>query len=238
MNSRSKDLATRLLEFATVTAICAVILMLWGAGLFRVHGHFLGLDNLEHVGAFIGGVFTPLAVGWAARTFLLQRQQMLETLDEMREQNSLQREALKQANEQILRDREKQKEISDPLLQITSNGSLSGWQGATYKFKIRNHGATAKRLQVSYEIKNSANGVPIKKGPSLIPMPLPAEGDRDFEIFIPPENRIDSGSFEVSVDILAERLDGLVSRFTFTAKDKMEFISSKTERAVEGLSIS
>lgn len=66
-----------------VTSLVAAI-MLWGAGLFRSDGHFLKLDDLEHVGAFIGGLFTPLAVGWAARTFLLQREQMIDSLQAMR----------------------------------------------------------------------------------------------------------------------------------------------------------
>src|SRR5579859_4712407 len=80
MDKKKKDWPTQLLWLGTAAAVVVVVWMLAGAGLFRPGGDYLSLDKLEHVGSFVGGVFTPIAVGWAARTFLVQREQMVETL--------------------------------------------------------------------------------------------------------------------------------------------------------------
>lgn len=235
MNLKPRDWPTICLWAATVAAAAIASVLLWGAGLLRDGGHFLALDDLEHVGAFIGGIFTPLAVGWAARSFVLQRQQMIDTIAAMAEQNDLQRQMLMQATEQIAIDRQMQMEAMDPLLQIIPNGSSVSGGGARYGLKIINHRGIAQRLSISYEL-TGPNGS-LRRDSLIIASPLGSGEFKSLDIAIPPTNRVYTGAFEVKLIVLAERLDRRVSRYIFKGDNSMNLIRESAEMAVPNLVI-
>lgn len=243
MNRKVADWPTWVLSIATGAALLVVVWLLWGAGLFRSQGDYPNLEDLEHIGAFIGGVFTPLAVGWAARSFLLQRQQMLETLNEMRKQNSLEMEALEQTKEQFRIDRQKELENSDPKLQIMQNGQTSSPQaGAAFKFKIRNQGAPAQAMSISHVIRDSTTNQEISVGPSRDLRPLGTNEAVEYAIVftgaqqaaLTDRSTVKHGH-EASIVICAQRLDGQVSRYTFTSTNLIDVKLANTECAVAGL---
>jgi hypothetical protein len=60
MSNSRQDQPTQWLLVGTIAAALVVFWMLWGSSLFRPQGRYLGLDDLEHVGASIGGVFMPI----------------------------------------------------------------------------------------------------------------------------------------------------------------------------------
>lgn len=93
MSNKSRDYLTIPLAIMTLVATGLAGWLLWGARLFRAGGAFPELDKLEQIGAFLSGVFTPLALAWAARSFLLQKQGIDKTLSAMQEQLQVQRNA-------------------------------------------------------------------------------------------------------------------------------------------------
>lgn len=227
MMSTKTDQLTQLLSASTVVAALIVLWMLWGAGLFHLGGNYLSLENLEHVGAFIGGVFTPLAVGWAARTFLLQREQMLETLIAMREQNQLARKVLEKTNEQFQLERDREIIKSDPQIQITKGVSESVL-GSSHFLKVINHGETAQRIRVFRNYRNVSNGYETKAKELDHDQPLL----RGESWKVGDSSAIYDEKVVISITVLAERLDGLLSTYTFES-DGLGAFSRMTEKRAQ-----
>jgi hypothetical protein len=224
MTDTKTDRLTQLLSASTAVAVLIVLWMLWGAGLFHPGGDYLNLEDLEHVGTFIGGVFTPLAVGWAARTFLLQREQMLKTLITMRQQNRLSRKVLEKTNEQFQLERDREIIKSDPQIQITKGVSESVL-GSSYFLKVINHGETAQRIRVFRNYRNLSDGYERKAKELDYDQPLL----RGESWKVSDSSALYDEKIVISITVLAERLDGLLSTYTFES-DGLGTFSRMTEK--------
>lgn len=232
-----RDWPTTLLWLATAASLGIAFFILWGAGLFRLEGRFLYLSELENVGSFLSGVFTPLAIFWAARTFVLQRQQMVDTLLAMQAQLELQRESIDAQKAQIDRERQHALEASDPVLQLVGAGGMHS-QTSVFKFSIANHRATAQRLTAVGKFTE------IKTGHSVIlnysrPQPLAQDQVWEISVELPRhDNDLSGQGFSAQLVVLAERLDGMVSEFVFEAPNAFQFAQASRRIAVPGLTLS
>jgi hypothetical protein len=259
MTRKSKDGATIGLFIATVISAVVTFVLLWGAGLFRPNGHFLCLEDLEHVGCFIGGVFTPIAVGWAARSFLLQRQQMVQTLDAMSQQNKLARIALEQTNAQIRHMQEQnelgrrsleqssaklqqelQKDLAlqDPVLNIdTGATSTPGPDGEKYVFFVMNKGETARELVAKLELFDSLTNQEIARLEFRRSAPLGKVQRWIIYAALPMDKLTNRSNFHAVMKIRARRTDNLVTEFRFEAKNMMSFAFIDADRASRSLTM-
>jgi hypothetical protein len=236
----SKDWATSVLFFFTAIAAAVAFILLWGAGLFRPAGYFLCLEDLEHVGAFVGGIFTPIAVGWAARTFLLQQQQMVQTLDAMHRQNELARVALEQTNAQLRIEAERELASNDPVLDIiTAAVSTPLSDGVVYTLTIKNEGQTALQLMVTIELVDSSVGPGLKLQELAFQRTAPLGKGKhwDFHPKLFMQKLQIPQKFEATMTIRVQRTDGLISKFTYRAKDALTFAFIEARRADPALTM-
>lgn len=234
--ARSGDWQTRMLWAAT--AIIAVIATwtLYGAGLFRHGGRFLRIDELASVGSYLSGLFTPLAIGWAARTFLLQRKQMVDTLSAMQAQLELQRELIETQKAQIDREKQLALEADDPALQIFGAGSTHS-RTSVFKLSIVNHRATAQRLTAVGTFTNIANKDVVTLNFQK-PHPLQRASNWEIQVDLPRlPNDVNGNGYAARIVVLAERLDGKVSEFVFEASSAFQFVQMSHRIAVSGLTL-
>lgn len=98
---RPRDAATVALAVITILAVLTSLVLLAGAGFFRPGGRFPPSLELSHIGGFLGGVFAPIVLAWAARSFFLQRQQLAASMAAMAQQAELQRAANEQQSAQL-----------------------------------------------------------------------------------------------------------------------------------------
>ncbi|WP_168170285.1 hypothetical protein [Rhodanobacter sp. C03] len=207
------------------------------SGLFQDGWTYPSLDQLDHVGAFLSGVFTPLALAWAARSFLLQRQQMSESFQAMQEQIETQRKAndltsaameeqlrlQRQANEhtqqQIDDDRVHRREERErtgpdftlaPGLQIASSGTL------TQKLVLQNIGLVARRTRISWIVTDRSDSRRVFCNLMTdLPHPLQPNEKREIDIILrnrfPPENEL-----HTVVRVQTERADGEYGLWVFS----------------------
>lgn len=238
MNAKKNDWTTRWLVISTLLVFIFTAALLWGAGLFRYGGHFLNLGDLSRVGSFIGGVFTPLAVGWAARSFLLQRDQMNDTLEEMRRQNKIQRESLDHSIEEIKRERDLEMKAKEPNFHIRQSDKVSSsGEKVMFGFTVTNYGSTALRVSCSYEVIGKDSSLIAKEKPTNFPRALKNSEVYNFHISVPTDGLQAGKPEEATVILYAERLDSLVSRYTWKARNGFDFELSKSEPAVPGLTM-
>lgn len=233
---RKRDWPTVTLWLATAASVGIALFMLWGAGLFRQGGRFLELSELENVGSFLSGVFTPLAIGWAARSFLLQRRQMLDTLAAMQEQIGIDREALMAQKMQRDEERKRDIELSDPLIKVEPGSTITSSGIVAISFHVTNLRAAAQRFRVGYKIRNSKTGL-VKEKTQVVTRNLVAGQVFVVEISFPQNEDVRPVDYETEFLVLAERLDMQVSEFIFEGFGTFNLARRSYRPAVPGLTV-
>jgi hypothetical protein len=119
-NAKGFDVGTGLLAALTFVAGVTAYTLLRGAGLFSPGGRWPTLEELDHVGSWLGGIFAPIALAWTARAFFLQKQQQAHELVRAEEEREKDRrdEADKiaraeEAREKDLRAEREKRELAD-----------------------------------------------------------------------------------------------------------------------------
>jgi hypothetical protein len=199
--------------------------LLWGAKLFRPGGHFLALEELDHLGSFLSGFLTPVAVAWAARSLFLQREQMFHAMQDM----------ARQRDDQI-RER---LEASDPNIQIVRGMIIqSAGHRNTMIFELKNHGAIARRFTVAFRFRYRQDGTVASQGELVFTQDLPgAHGAINFDVNFPLDRALQPAELTAMVLVHAQRLDGKVSRFLFRSPQGAAQFESERETAVPGLTM-
>jgi len=221
---------------------------LWGAGLFRLNGGYPTLVDLDEVGGFLGGVFAPIVLAWAARSFFLQRQQLLDSMAAMATQAKLMAE---QANAQnianahqatqiatLQRHREEDLRLEEQRtaprfsLRSVTNGWDEEKEGFAFTTEITNAGALALgyRLRVysivlvgdkPHEIYEEENAIPFRPDES-----------REFDIFIPDNLTLAIQKKGFACEIESMRTDQRTSFQKFTSNELLNYFEPETFEAV------
>jgi hypothetical protein len=116
-------------------------------------------------------------------------------------------------------DRYAQRNATAKQFEFMQDGQMSNGQASTFKFKVRNLGAPAQRVSISYAIRDSATNTEIYAQPSRDLQSFNADGTAYYSIdFVGPERATITTGVTLKAGyigefiILAQRLDGNVSR--------------------------
>jgi hypothetical protein len=120
----SNDRATTALWLLTLVVACTSLILLFCTGLWFGRP-FLDLKDLSAIGSFLSGVLTPLAIGWAARGFYLQKVQMQRAQEGVDTQLALQRDQLRAQQAQINEDRKRHLWATTPRFVVTCPSSTT-----------------------------------------------------------------------------------------------------------------
>jgi hypothetical protein len=161
---------------------------------------------------------------------------MAETLLEMQKQLDLQRVAIEEQRIQAERERIQQIEAGDPALQVSGAGVIGGPAGQVHSFLITNHRATAQRLKILVKITDDQTGSAYYFSKE-VGNPLIKGVAHKLELAFEPGKELTSAACSGQMTILAERVDGLVSEFTFEAKGRLNFKRTGYRSAEPGLTL-
>lgn len=143
----------------TVAYLIAVGVLGWGEW-----DKFSGMEP-NQVGDFLAGVVGPLALLWLILGYFQQGEELkhstaalLLQAEELRnsvsQQQALVEVTRKQAEAQLeafRRDRDEQRRAVSPLLALEPYGHSRRGQVQTYRFRLRNHGATVTEVAIAVE---------------------------------------------------------------------------------------
>lgn len=248
LRTKSLDRWTGALTILTIAAVLVSVWALWGAGLLRPDGGYASLDDLDEVGGFLGGVFAPIVLAWAARSFFLQRQQLLDSMAAMATQAALMAEQAKQQNianahqavqlATLERYREEDRQLDEQRtaprfsLRSLTNGWNEGKKGFAYTTGITNAGALALgyRLRVysivlvgdkPYLIYDEENAIPFRP-----------DETREFDIVLPGDltQAITEKGFICEIESM--RADQRTSFQKLTSNSLLNYFESETFEAV------
>lgn len=219
------DTGTRTLACLTGLAAGTSIALLAGAGWFRPGGHWPSLEELDHVGSWLGGVFAPTALAWTARAFFLQR-------DQMRAEEAKRREDLRAE-----RVRWNAELISTAPAYTVSGDYQSDSAGNVRRaiLTVTNHGAAAINARVTVTIgdrrKEFDAGDPLPVDPDDGEEPVYTGPESFFRVFYHDKGIPTGASFTVIANvapgiisvseeythlrIVSERLDGNLALSVF-----------------------
>lgn len=244
-NSVLGDRSTDVLALMTCSAAAGSIWLIAGAGFFRPGGNYPTASELNQIGGFLGGVFAPIVLAWAARSFFLQRRQLLDSIQAMATQAELQRIANEQQHRQLAalelhreEDRRLDEERTAPRFSLRSVTNLWSEEknGRLHRTEITNIGA----LAVGYRLRvHSVNLVGEK--PYLIhreesSIPFRPEESREFDILIEDgvPSQIMKDGFICEIEIM--RADQRVTFQSFSSNDLLNFFEPTAFHAVaEGI---
>lgn len=247
-NTRSQDRWTSALAIFTIAAVLVSALALWGAGLFRLDGGYASLDDLDEVGGFLGGVFAPIVLAWAARSFFLQRQQLLDSMSAMATQAELMAEQAKQQNianahqaaqlATLERHREEDRRLEEERtaprfsLRSVTNEWKEEKNGFAHTTEITNSGALALgyRLRVYSIVKVGDRPHLIYNEDDAIPFRL--DESRVFDIVIPDGLMSEITEQGFVCEIESMRADQRVSFQKFTSNSLFNYFEPEAFEAV------
>jgi len=227
LRTKSLDPWTWALSILTIIGVIVSVWALWGAGLLRPNGGYASLNELDEVGGFLGGIFAPIVLAWAARSFFLQRQQLLDSMAAMATQLA----TLERHREE---DRRLDEQRAAPRFSLRS--ITNGWdekkKGFAYTTEITNAGALALgyRLRIysivkvgdkSYQIYDEENAIPLR----------PNEA-REFDIVIPDNvtQAITEKGFICEIESM--RADLRISFQKFTSNSLLNYFEPELFEAV------
>jgi len=218
------DKLTFALGFATVATVGIAGFMLYGAGLFRADGGFLKLEDLDHVGSFLSGTFTPIAIAWAARSFLQQRAQSEAELQAVRDQQA--------------QDRRIRLEDGNPTIQVEKGGFVQSVGFNVFaRFFIRNFGETARKYRIAYRFVYIESGALASSSDTTTTSALARNDSREIEVKFDPHTPFNPSDVAGRIVVYAERLDGEVSTFTFQIRRAFEVGPALHKLAVPNLKL-
>ncbi|AXK72027.1 hypothetical protein DWG18_06855 [Lysobacter sp. TY2-98] len=208
------DWVTTALVGATLLTLGGTLVWLRGAGYLHIGGTFPSLDELNKIGGFVGGLLAPVVVAWAARSFYLQRQQLIDTIEVARTQIDVQKEAniqyaadLAMQKEQRREERAAEEYRTAPKFDILAGGISSDAHNGReiLSFAAVNVGHTGNGL----EIRVVALGNPSR----LLARPrfdgLHPHGARlEFNVAVAAGERPTLGEHGLTILIRSERTDG------------------------------
>jgi len=219
------DKLTLTLGFATLITVAIASVMLYGAGLFHPGGGFLNLEALDHIGSFLSGTFTPIAIAWAARSFLQQRAQSEAELQAVRDQQA--------------QDRRIRLEDGNPTLQIERGSILESYGlNVHVNLLIRNFGETARKYRISYRFVYTETDATASSFDETFNSAFQRNDSRQILVKFDHNRPLDLREIAGRVVIYAERLDGEVSTFAFQVRPGFEIGSTLHKLAVPNLKLS
>lgn len=152
------DKWTDILAFVTCGTAFAAIWLIAGAGFLRPGGSYPSVDELDQIGGFLGGIFAPIVLAWAARSFFLQRQQLIDSMKAMTQQAELQAAANAQQSAQLAalerhreEDRYHDEERTAPRFSLRSISN--GWSAEKEKMRFVTEITNVGSLAVGYRLR-------------------------------------------------------------------------------------
>jgi hypothetical protein len=175
---------------------------------------FLHLKDLSEVGSFLSGVLTPLAVGWAARGFYLQKVQVQRAQEGVDAQLALQRDQLRAQQAQINEDRKRHLWATTPRFVVTSpSATTCSSTGACIVLKILNAGvgATSTGATIEQIGPGTFSRKYVRRGPAF----LGYEGHAwEFPVKMD-QNEFTYPTVKWRVEVHGRCADGRIARATF-----------------------
>lgn len=226
---RPDDRATAILWVLTFVVAFTSIILLLCAGL-RFGRPFLGLKGLSAVGSFLSGVLTPLAIGWAARGFYLQKTQMQIAQEGVDAQLALQRNQLRAQQSQINEDRKRHLWATTPRFVVTcpatTTSSILG-TGITLKIINAGVGATSTGIIVEQVGPGTFSRKYVRRGPAFLGYESSA-----WEVSVKmDQNVLTHSAIKWKVEVHGRCSDGRIARASFES-DVIHIKDGDTENYV------
>ena len=223
------DRASAALWLLTLAVALTSIILLLCAGLWFGRP-FLHLKDLSAVGSFLSGVLTPLAIGWAARGFYLQKVQMQRAQEGVDAQLALQRDQLRAQQGQINEDRKRHLWATTPRFVVTCpSATTCSSMGAGVVLKILNAGvgATSTGVVIEQIGPGTFSRKYVRRGPAFLGYESPA-----WEVSVKmDQNALTYSTVKWKVEVHGRCADGRVARATFES-DVIHVKSGNTESYV------
>lgn len=226
------DRSTDVLALVTFGAVAVSIWLIAGAGYFRPGGRYPSAFELDQIGGFLGGIFAPIVLLWAARSFFLQRQQLLDSMKAMTTQAELQRLANLHQSKQLdalERHRQEDRLLEDErtaprfsLRSITNTWSEEK-KGRLHTTEITNVGALAVGYRLRIHSTNLVGDKPYLVHSEENALPFRPEESRRIDICIKEglEHQITSNGFFCELELL--RTDQRVTFQAFSSNSLLNY---------------
>ena len=170
--------------------------------------------ELNELGDFLAGLFTPVAFLWLIYGYLLQTKELglqTEELGLQRQELEKTRETLNTQVEVLKEQATAERRRSMPRLDITRGGYSSGGSQRTTEFYLLNYGGPARNLEIF--LRSGIGQESDSKVRSL-------DTDRDFKLTINELSRVTgSRSYSYTVCFISERHDRFYQRWEIRLDD-------------------
>lgn len=236
------DSSTDVLAIMTCSAVILAIWLIAGAGFFRPGGRYPTASELNQIGGFIGGIFAPIVLSWAARSFFLQRKQLLDSMQAMATQAELQSSANAQQYAQLValeRHREEDRRMEDertaPRFSLRSITNI--WseekKGRLHKTEITNVGALAVGYRLRVHSVNLVGEKPYSVHFEESALPFRPGESRQIDVCIKAglDSQITNRGFTCEIEIM--RADQRVTFQAFSSNDLLNYFEPTIFDAVD-----
>lgn len=234
-----KDTWTIVLAIITALLVFTDWWLLIGAGFLRPHGRYPSAAELNEIGGFLGGTFAPIVLAWAARTFFLQRQQLVASMASMTRQAKLQITANANQASQLAallqhREEDRKQEDSRTAPRFSLRSITNGWSENNKKMRYATEIINIGALAVGYHMRIYAANL-VGENRILIydeeyAVPLRPDESRSFDIFVNESSDIIRNGFVCEIEAL--RADKRVTYQTFSCNEHMNTFEDQNYEAV------
>ena len=212
------DRSTDILATATTLVTVVAFVLLYRAGYLRLTGSPLRSVDLSAIGSFLGGLFAPVVLAWAARSFFLQREQLLITMRAMNQQvraqekaNRIATAAIKQAERNRASDRQSEAEQAAPRLHISkvSGPVRDGTRPlSTAQIRVDNNGGDAMSFSIRMYRPRRGDRGEIELSKLEVRKPLKSKAHATFHIEIAEHGADPTSTEPIRCEIYARAVDG------------------------------
>ncbi|QDE38023.1 hypothetical protein FIV34_01840 [Luteibacter pinisoli] len=225
------------LASVTFATTCVAFALLRGAGFLKLSGTAPSASELNLIGGFLGGIFAPLALLWAARSFFLQRQQLIATMSAMTEQAELLRAANANQIAQLAtlehhraEDKRANEDQTAPRLSLRSiTNEWSEEKKATrFATEIINVGSLALGYRIRIYTKALVDGKAITVFTYETAVPLRPDESIEIDVYLKIASEPELRRNGFTCEVVSMRTDQRTALQTFSTNDLLNYFEPET----------